>query len=537
MKLVSYVRVSSQRQASEGDSIEGQRIQINDWAKANNHEIVMEYCDSGFSAFNGVRHEFKRMISDAVAESPTFEGIVTYNLSRFSRNNLEMLQTKHVLDLANIKLFSVNDQIPEDRKTARLVTALFGAINENQSEQNSETVRDRLTETAKAGFHTGGRTLFGYKSIVAPKEMTSGQKDRKILVVDTEEAEIVKRLFSLSLNGNNGLPMGIKAIATLLNREGVKFRGGQWNYNNVDRLLRETSYYGIKIFGKCRDNKTPKYSQVPVKVPSIVSKEIFDAVGLGLTQRRPGTHKSKGISNPTLLTGILKCAECGAGFRLSTGKSGKYRYYTCGQKLARDVDSCSAPRIPKDKIESAIINVLKKRILTPERLGKITTFVRSKNTTDKNNVNHEILLCNKKIVGIKEKADNLWTLISEKKITFDDTLSTHMDNLQKQIKTLELKVEKAKIEASLKIWNYGSKQIEQFIGDSFDTLASSRPEAVKAYLASIINEIRVHKKSVKVVGGNYPLVDIISRSKKMGTSNEVPTYFTIWRRERDSNPR
>tara|TARA_R110000765_G_scaffold425778_1_gene539565 strand:- start:10 stop:1626 length:1617 start_codon:yes stop_codon:yes gene_type:complete len=538
MKLASYLRVSSQRQATEGDSIEGQRIQIEDWAKANNHEIVKEYCDSGFSAYNnGIRHEFNRMIADAVSDLTPFEGIVTYNLSRFSRKSLQMLQTQNDLDKADIKLFSVNDQIPEDRKTARLITALFGAINENQSEQNSETVRDRLTETAKGGFHTGGIPLFGYKSVIAPKEMTSGQKDRKILVIDTEEALVVKRIFNLSLSGNNGLAMGIKKIATLLNREGVKFKGGQWNYNNIDRILRSSTYHGLKIFGRCRDNKTPKYSQVAVKVPSIVSKELFDAVGLGLTKRRPGTHKSKGLNNPTLLTGILKCSECGSGFRLSTGKSGKYRYYTCGQKLARDVNSCSAPRIPKDKLEAEIISVIKERILTRERLEKITEFVRSKNTSDKKNINHEILLCNKKISGVKEKADNLWTLISEKKITFDDTLSSHIETLQKQIKTLELKVEKAKIEASLKIWNYGSQQIEQFIANSFDTMASSNPEAIKAYLASIINEIRVYKKSVKVVGGNHPLVDIISRSKKMGISNEVPTYFTIWRRERDSNPR
>jgi site-specific DNA recombinase len=388
MKLASYLRVSSQRQATEGDSIEGQRIQIENWAKANNHEVVKEYCDAGFSAFNGVRQDFNRMISDAVSDFATFEGIVTYNLSRFSRNNLEMLQTKFELDKADIKLFSVNDQIPEDKKTARLITALFGAINENQSEQNSETVRDRLTETAKGGFHTGGIPLFGYKSVIAPKEMTSGQKDRKILVIDTEAAEVVKRIFNLSLSGNSGLPMGIKRIATLLNREGVMFKGGQWNYNNVDRILRSSTYHGLKIFGKCRDNKTPKYSQVAVKVPSIVSKELFDAVGLGLTKRRPGTHESKGVNNPTLLTGILKCSECGTGFRLSTGKSGKYRYYTCGQKLARDVNSCSAPRIPKEKIESAIINVIKEKILSAERIEKITEFVRSKNTSDKKNINH-----------------------------------------------------------------------------------------------------------------------------------------------------
>ena len=108
MKLACYLRVSSTRQAKESESIAGQRYQIEQWAIREGHELVAEFCDEGISAYNGTRPAFNRMLNEATSDSAQFEGIVVYNLSRFSRNVSKFLNAKEKLDEAEIRLLSVN---------------------------------------------------------------------------------------------------------------------------------------------------------------------------------------------------------------------------------------------------------------------------------------------------------------------------------------------------------------------------------------------------------------------------------------------
>ncbi len=537
MKLACYLRVSSTRQAKESESIAGQRYQIEQWAIREGHELVAEFCDEGISAYNGTRPAFNRMLNEATSDSAQFEGIVVYNLSRFSRNVSKFLNAKEKLDEAEIRLLSVNEQIPQDRKTERLMTAICGAINENQSEQNSETVKDRLTETARQGYFCGGKVPYGYVAALAPRGDNEGKKERKVLILNTEEAKVIKRIFKMSLSGNNGLPMGLKRIASQLNEEGVTFRGNKWSFNKIDKILRDSTYCGEKVFGKRRNKNDPRHPPIIIKVPQIVSKEVFNAVGDGLTKRRPGTKATRGPFNSTMLSGILVCAKCGCNFRLTTGKSGRYHYYSCSQKVTAHVKSCDSPRIPREKLENSVVLLIKQLLLEESRLNRITEYVCVNFAEQKKKSSQTILKIDKELSKLNAKLSNLYSLLSEEKISLDETLNDHISVLRKQIKVLQSQRESVERAASSRIWNYGREQIKLFIENSFQILASNNHNAIKAYLSSIVSRIEVYPKTMKIVGMNYALVDKISKTKKVGTSSEVPTSLLIWRRVRDSNPR
>lgn len=148
-----------------------------------------------------------------------------------------------------------------------------------------------------------------------------------------------------------------------------------------------------------------------------------------------------------------------------------------------------------------------------------------------------MLKIDKGLASLNEKLSNLYSLLSEEKISLDDTLSKHIATLRKQIKALQIQREALEREASSRIWNYGKEQIKLFIESSFQILASNNHNAIKAFLSSIVSKIEVYPKAVKIVGMNYALVDRISKAKKVGTSLEVPTSLLIWRIGRDSNPR
>lgn len=60
------------------------------------------------------------------------------------------------------------------------------------------------------------------------------------------------------------------------------------------------------------------------------------------------------VSGPTLLTVICFCATCGGAMTLRTGKSGRYRYYTCSTKARQGETGCKGRTVPMEKLDSVV---------------------------------------------------------------------------------------------------------------------------------------------------------------------------------------
>ena len=83
-------------------------------------------------------------------------------------------------------------------------------------------------------------------------------------------------------------------------------------------------------------------------VPAIVDKEEFEAVQMLLKSRSPAMTAPRIVSGPTLLTSICFCAACGGAMTLRTGKSGRYRYYTCCTKARQGETGCPGRTVPME---------------------------------------------------------------------------------------------------------------------------------------------------------------------------------------------
>src|SRR5256885_1316486 len=81
------------------------------------------------------------------------------------------------------------------------------------------------------------------------------------------------------------------------------------------------------------------------------------------------------VSGPTLLTGICFCAACGGAMTLRTGKSGKYRYYTCCTKVRQGETGCKGRTVPMEKLDSVVAEHIERRLLQPKRLEQILSAV------------------------------------------------------------------------------------------------------------------------------------------------------------------
>ncbi|MFT6128043.1 MAG: DNA invertase Pin-like site-specific DNA recombinase [Flavobacteriaceae bacterium] len=320
MKLARYRRVSSKKQVRKGESLQGQVLKTDVWAKHNDHVIIKDYVDEGVSGWKGTRRAYDQLLEDIIDPTNEIEGVIVYSISRISRNLLVLLTAVQLFEEHNISFFSATENLPQDRSSNRLMIAITGAVSQNQSDVNAVYVKDRLNETAEQGYFTGGRVPFGYTTIEVRDN--NKKKKRKKLNVFEEEASTILKIFELCVHGTSGKGYGLKAIATYLNQAGFTHRGNKWTITSLGRLLHDTTYIGQRLYGKNRLLTSNSDQPIISKNPSIISKKLFHDAAKELSKRKPSNLDSKGERSNSLLTGILKCSYCNSNMIINTGKSG-----------------------------------------------------------------------------------------------------------------------------------------------------------------------------------------------------------------------
>ena len=518
-RLVAYRRVSTGEQASEGFSLEGQMSDIEYWAAQNNIEIVKWYTDEGVSGHGLKRAEFDIMISDLCNETLLADGAVFYTTSRMGRRLSVTAKALDDLRSCGKVVISISENLISNDPSSRFVFNMLGCANELQSAQTSEDVKKRLTDTANNGFYPGGGVDFGYKTIEVRDQ---NNKVRKKMVIQEEEKEIVTKIFNLSYKGHNGKPLGLLSIASKLNKEGFLNRQKRWDRNKINKILRSTTYIGKYKYRKNRPD------EIIIEVPRIVTDDIFEAVGNGLTDRQLKNTESKGPRSTTLLTGIVKCAFCGLNLTLCTGKSGRYHYYRCITNKNRGAGSCPCPIIPKEKMDNAIKNILLSHIYTEEHIletySELNKICKSLVQNDRTDLKKKKQKCNK----IKERLANLYEQVGDGIIELDSSLKEYLQQQRSQLTSLEKELIYINKRINLKILKFGINKTKIFCESINKFFKQADDETLKALLLAMVKEIRVYSDKLVLKGSKFQLVNIASKAKA-GTPLEVPAFVSIWR--------
>src|ERR1700726_3883043 len=340
-------------------------------------EIVAEYVEPGASAPDDRRPEFQRMIDAATTKAPAFDVILVHSFSRFFRDQFQLEFYVRRLAKNGIKLVSITQEIGDDPMhiMMRQMMALF---DEYQSKENGKHTLRAMKENARQGFWNGALPPIGYRIVEASEQR--GHRTKKTLEIDPVQAETVRLIFRLAREGNGSSgPMGVKSIAKHLNESGIRTRdGGRWGVDAVHKVLTRTTYIGRHRFNtrfwKTRERK-PEAEVVEMTVPPIIDTAEFEAVQALLKSRSPALTAPRIVSGPTLLTGICFCAACGMAMTLRTGKSGRYRYYTCSTKARQGDTGCKGRTVPMEKLDTLVADHIERRLLQPSRLEEILSSV------------------------------------------------------------------------------------------------------------------------------------------------------------------
>jgi site-specific DNA recombinase len=301
-------------------------------------EPTVEFLDDGYTGANLERPRLEELRSQVRAGR--IRVVLAYDPDRLSRNVVDLLVLVNELEKGGATIDFVNggfDQTP----TGRLLLQMRGVIAEFERTQiRARTQRGRM-EAARNGRIAGGRRTFGYDQ----------EKGKGVLTVNESQAAIVRRVFSMVLEGRS-----MRAIVRQLNAEGVlPQRGNIWQKSSLSRILGNVTYTGCASYNRRRRDKDgrisfrPESEWIPLTVPAIVDRETFEQVQAQL--RRNSSLLSGNRDRLYLLTGLLRCA---CGFRICGCASHAKRFYRCTGRDPLQGKRCRGRWLNADVMEETI---------------------------------------------------------------------------------------------------------------------------------------------------------------------------------------
>lgn len=371
-RVVSYLRVSTGRQAESDLSIPDQRRQIERYCAARSWTIVEDYVEPGSSATDDRRPAFPQMIDAALVRTPAFSTILVHSFSRFFRDQFQFERYVRKLAKNGVQVLSITQDMG-DNPMGTMMRQIVTLFDEYQSKENAKHTLRAMCENPRQGYWNGARPPVGYRTVTVEKR---GSKMKKALEIDPLHAETVRLIFRLALEGaDGGGPIGVKAIACFLNARDIRTRdGGRWGLAQIHGILTRTTYMGEHRFNRRHartKQRNAKTEHAVMAVPPLIAQHDFDEVQNLLRSRNPKMMHPQAVGGPTLLTGICFCTSCGSVMTIRTGTGGSgqsYRYYACLTRARQGQTGCRGAAVRMDRLDEAVIDFLRSTLLAPERI-------------------------------------------------------------------------------------------------------------------------------------------------------------------------
>ena len=509
-------------QQRESNSISNQKAMLEEFAARQGFTNIVHFTDDGISGTCFDRPGFLAMMKEV--EAGNVEYLCIKDMSRMGRDYLKVGQIMEILRQRGVRLIAINDGVDSARGDDDF-TPFRNIMNEYYARDTSRKIRSTFQSKGKSGKHLTGTVIYGY--------LWNEARDQWL--VDPEAAEVVKRIFAMTIEG-----YGPYQIASKLKEEKVLIPSAYlaqhgegvnknktfkdvygWGSSTICNILEKREYLGHTINFKTRKHfKDKKSHYVPEDEWTIFEnthEPIIDQQTFDLVQKIRGNVRRypDGWGEAAPLTGLLYCADCGGKMYVHRTNNGKrISQYTCSQYSKVPVGKlCTTQhRINEDVVLSLVSEMLKAiaeyakhdraefvRVVQEAQSSQQTAEVRKQRTrlaTAKQRVSElEVLLC-------KIYEDNILGKLSDSRYA---TLDAQYEKEQS-----ELTVEISDLEKAIKSYEKHEKDADRFIAlidkyENFDKLTI-------AMLNEFIEKILVHERD---------------RKGSIQTTQEVEIYFNF----------
>ena len=354
----------------ESNSIVNQKKILEEYASKNNLTNIIHFTDDGISGTQFDRPGFMEMMNGVNAGN--IGCIIVKDMSRLGRDYLKVGQCMEILRQKGVRLIAINDNVDSFYREDDF-TPFRNIMNEWYARDTSRKIQSTFRSKGESGKHTASTPPYGY---------IKDEKDKDKWVVDEKAAEIVRRIFNLTMDG-----AGPYKIAKILEADKIdipayhqkKLGYGlhqsknfeypyRWCSSTIASILKKKEYLGHTVNFKTRkhfkDKKSKYVSEDNWLIfenthEAIIDQETFDNV-----QRIRGNVKRypDGWGEYHPLTGLMYCADCGS--KMYVHRTNNYKnipYYVCSnyKKVPCGTLCPSAHRIKAEVVLNLIQETLK----------------------------------------------------------------------------------------------------------------------------------------------------------------------------------
>jgi site-specific DNA recombinase len=268
-----------------------------------------------------------------LARSGAIDLLLVYRVDRLSRKVRQLAQLAEELDTYGVTLRSVTEPFDTGSAAGRMMLQMLAVFAEFEHATIVDRVTAGIERRAKEGRWPTGRLPFGYR-----------RDEQKRVVPDERTAPVVKRIFELYTRGR----LGTAAIARTLAAEQAPAPPAGWQPAVVQLILDNEAYLGRVIW---------RQQSLPGLHEPLIDDVTFHRARRLLRER--GEDMALRRSNPGdyLLTGLVRCGRCRRAYvgMSARGNGGTYHYYACTRRQKLGRAGCDGERIPRDKLETAVL--------------------------------------------------------------------------------------------------------------------------------------------------------------------------------------
>jgi site-specific DNA recombinase len=362
VRCAIYTRKSTDENLdSEFNSLDAQREAAEAYVQSQRHEgwvaLPTRYDDGGFSGGTMERPALRRLLDDV--EAGRIDCVVVYKVDRLSRSLLDFTRIIETFDRCGVSFVSVTQQFNTTTSMGRLTLNMLLSFAQFEREVTAERIRDKVAATKRKGKYCGGPPVLGY----------SVDRERKRLVVDQEEAELVRHVFEQFVQMGSATELASELNAaghrtkSWTTKTGQRRQGTAWNKGHIYRLLGNPLYIG---------EVSHRGNRYPGEHEAIVPRDLWDQAHAILDGNHRGRGATTRAKTPALLRGLLRCAhcDCAMGPTFSKRRGKLYRYYVCVHASKNGYDSCPTRSLSAREIEGAVISQLRAVLRAPELLAQ-----------------------------------------------------------------------------------------------------------------------------------------------------------------------
>jgi site-specific DNA recombinase len=382
LRAVAYCRISRDPDGTEL-GVARQRKTIQELCDREGYELVDVFVDDDTSAYGRKRRVGFDAMLEAIGD-PSIGIVIGWTVDRLTRNmRVGEDLIERIVETKTRSRLVINGEIDLNTSSGRMLFRILCTMAVAESELKQQRIRGKHKELLEAGAVCGGGARpFGYADYVRDATGHVIDVDRRTIV--ESEAKIIRSMRDRIFAGDT-----LWAIARDLNADGVKTPSvgvvrkrrhddgtvsvlppcsGLWSGTTVRQLMLSARIAGLRV-------RLPRKGETPDPRCGETFKADWDAI-ISVDDRRkliailtaPDRLTPRGRA-PYLLTGVLRCAECGAA--LSGHPHGGGRRYVCRKQPGRT--GCGRVTINAEKLDALICGLVQKRLSDGKLLTMSTT--------------------------------------------------------------------------------------------------------------------------------------------------------------------